>query len=143
MKIKYMGLADIRRLEKGEDFGGRLGEPLDRDIEWNWENRHVIDTDDFDGVSDEFWSMLVAEDDFRDVTDAKRIPTNAAQQTWKAMPKTESDPDPSVKKSGTAETDETDRATGGPSEATASPSSTTTGGSTRGGGRTGGSTRSS
>lgn len=141
-KIKYMGLADIRRLEKGEDFGGRLGEPLDRDIEWNWENRHVIDTDDYDGVSEEFWSMLVEEDDFRDVTGAKRIPTNLAQQTWRAMPKTEADPDPSVRSSGTAETDTEDRATGGPSEATASPTTTTTGGSTRAGGR-GGSTRSS
>lgn len=139
MRIKYMGGADIRRLEKGEDFGGRLATPLDRDIEWNWENRHLIDTDEYEGVDDEFWSILVEEEDFRDVSELKRIPTNLAQQRWKAMPKSE-EPDPSVKSSGTAETDTTDRAAGGPSEATPTPAAgTTTGGSTRGG--RGGSTR--
>lgn len=145
MKVKYMGLADVRRLEKGEDFGGRLAEPLDRDIEWNWDNRHVIDTDEYDGVSEEFWSLLVEEDDFKDVSDLKRVPTNLAQQTWRALPKSEEgDTDPSVKKSGTAETDEEARLAAGPSEASATGAgTTTTGGSTRGSGRAGGSTRNS
>jgi hypothetical protein len=105
VQIKYMGSADIRRLEKGEAFGGRLNEKyaLDRDIEWNWENNHVIDTDDFDGVHEEFWSLLLgerfpeAEDgpqgaEFIDVTDKVRIPTNAAQQMWRASGKNEEAP---------------------------------------------------
>jgi hypothetical protein len=89
MRIKYMGNADVRRLEKGEDFGGRLGEPLDRDIEWNWDNNHVIDTEDFDGVDEEFWNLLIEESDFKDVTGLKRVPTNEAQQMWRGMPKSE------------------------------------------------------
>ena len=89
MKVKYMGSADIRRLEKGEDFGGRLGEPLDRDIEWNWDNKHVIDTEEFSSVDDEFWSLLLDDPEFKDVSGMKRIPTNGAQQTWRAMPKHE------------------------------------------------------
>lgn len=89
MRIKYMGNADNRILEKGTDFGGRLGEPLDREIEWNWDNNHVIDTEDFDGVDEEFWSLLLDEPDFKDVTNLKRIPTNEAQQMWRAMPASE------------------------------------------------------
>lgn len=102
MKIKYMGVSDVRRLEKGEHFNGRLNEKyaLDGDIEWNWENNHIIDTDDFPSVDDEFWTMLLEErfpdedpyqtgPEWLDVTDKKRIPTNAAQQMWRAAPKNE------------------------------------------------------
>lgn len=89
MRIKYMGNADVRRLEKGEDFGGRLGEPLDGEIEWNWDNNHVIDTDDHSSADEEFWNLLLEDPDFKNVTDLKRIPTNAAQQTWRGMPKSE------------------------------------------------------
>lgn len=127
MQIKYMGSADVRRLEKGEHFGGRLNEKyaLDGDIEWNWENNHVINTDNHPGVDEEFWKLLLEIEfpeenesglsgkEFKDVTDLKRIPTNAAQQTWRAAPKTE---EGVTTESGTAETPETGP-TGGPSVA--------------------------
>lgn len=85
MRIKYMGNADIRKLEVGTDFGGRLGVPLDREIEWNWDNNHVIDTDDFASVDEEFWSLLLDEPDFKDISGMKRVPVNEAQQMWRAM----------------------------------------------------------
>lgn len=125
MRIKYMGNADVRRLEKGENFGGQLSKEasLDRDIEWNWENNHIIDTDDeaYANLSDDVISLLLdksMDGEFKDVTDLKRVPTNAAQQMWRGMAKSE-EQDPSVKESGTAETDETSQAGGGPSEADA------------------------
>lgn len=123
MRIKYMGNADVRRLEKGENFGGQLSKEasLDRDIEWNWENNHIIDTDEdaYAGLSEDVISLLLdksMDGEFKDVTDLSRVPTNAAQQMWRGAPKTE-EADPSVKASGTAETDETSQAGSGPSEA--------------------------
>lgn len=132
MQVKYMGLADVRKLEKGEDFGGRLNKDyaLDRDIEWNWENNHVIDTDEVEGVDDEFWTLLLEEPDFKDVTDMKRIPTNEAQRTWRAMGKNEeTDAAVGVKESGTAETPSTGPA-GGQSEASGGETTATGAGST-------------
>lgn len=88
--IKYMGSSDNRVIEKGEDFGGQLATPLSKTLIWNWENKHIIKTEDFEGVPDEVWDLVLEDtDDFKDVTDLSRIPTNAAQQIWRAMPKTE------------------------------------------------------
>lgn len=125
MKIKYMGNADVRRLEKGEDFGGRLGVPLDGEIEWNWDNNHVINTEDFPGADEEFWNLLLKEPDFKDVTDLKRIPTNEAQQTWRGMPKSEdaSDVPPVPQAAGSSDSSETATAD---AEASAAASATTT-----------------
>ena len=132
-KIKYMGTADVRKLEKGEDFGGQLATPLDRDIEWNWDNRHVIDTEEI-GLSEAVVTLLLEQDDFKDVSGQERIPVNEAQKLWKQMRGTEVDP--SVKSSGTAETDESEAKVGGTSEASDTAAGTTTvGGSTRGRGR--------
>lgn len=97
MRIKYMGTSDIHRLEKGENFGGQLSKEaaLDRDIEWNWENNHIIDTDEepYKDLSADVLSLLldpsITHGEFRDVTDLKRVPTNGAQQMWRGAKKTE------------------------------------------------------
>lgn len=116
MLIKYMGMSDERAVYKGDDFDGQLATPLNRDLSWNWGNKHVIDTADYDGVTDEFWTLLLEGDDFKDVSGMERIPTNLAQQTWKAMPKTQAAP----------------VAEGEVSEASEQPApSTSTGGSTK------------
>lgn len=163
-KIKYMGSSDTRILKKGEDFGGQLSEAaaLDRDIVWSWENKHVIDTSEYEGVHDEFWKLLLdysapgGPKEFKDVSDLARIPTNEAQQIWRGLPKSEKtadddstdeseagDGEGAVNESGTAETDTTDAdAAVGTSEATDTGADTSTvGGSTRTTGR-GRSTRS-
>lgn len=137
MKIKYMGPSDVRTLAKGEDFGGQLATPLDRDIVWDWDNKHVIDTDDF-GLSEGVAELILEQPDFKDVTDLDRIPVNEAQKLWKQMRGTEEAPGKvETKKSGTAETDTDTAAGGGVSEAAdvTGAGTTTTGGSTRTGGR--------
>lgn len=50
--VKYMGTSDVRRIEKGDTFGGRfLGEAsVPKTVEWNWDNYHVVD------VSEAGWS---------------------------------------------------------------------------------------
>ena len=88
-KLKYMGFSDVRVIEKGEDFGGQLSEPLSKTLVWDWDNKHVIETDDYSDVDDVVWELIAEQPDFRDVTELKRIPTNGAQQLWRAMPKTE------------------------------------------------------
>lgn len=152
MQIKYMGSSDSRSLKKGEDFGGQLSKDaaLDRDIVWSWDNNHVIDTDDYEGVSDAFWGLLIdyapaegGSKEFKDVSGLDRVPTNEAQQIWRGLKKTEpaapTDDTPpheqgAENESGTAETDETDPDAGsGVSEATDTAASTSTvGGSTSG-----------
>lgn len=80
-KIKYMGSADIRRIEKGERFGGRLAEGTSKDVEWSRENGFVVDTDDF-GLSADAVSLLLSEPDFKDVTDASRIPVSLNEKIF-------------------------------------------------------------
>lgn len=168
MKIKYMGSSDARKISKGETFGGQLADEaaLDRDIVWSWDNNHVIDTDDYEGTNDAFWELLLdysadpsGPKEFKDVTDAVRVPTNEAQQIWRGMKKTEpeqkgaaaasdddtDDGEGARNASGTAETDETDPdAGGGVSEASGTAGADTTagvGGSTSGRPGPGGSTK--
>lgn len=88
-KIKYMGASDVRVLDKGEDFGGQIPDGLPKKLVWDWDNKHVIDTDDFSEISAATWEVITEYDDFRDVTDLDRVPTNLAQQIWRAMPKTQ------------------------------------------------------
>jgi hypothetical protein len=87
MKIKYMGTADIRRIEKSDDFAGRLPDKVGVDLEWNWENNHVIDTDDekFSDIGEEVWELVLSEPDFKDVSDMKRIPLSAGEKLWRSM----------------------------------------------------------
>jgi hypothetical protein len=140
-RIKYMGTSDIRRIEKGADFGGQLSKEaaLSVDLQWDWDNNHIIDTDDekFSGVSEEFWDLLLEDDAFRDVSDLKRIPTNGAQQMWKGMKKTDEAETAAVHASGKAETDEESSQGGGVSEAsgTTTPPAPATGATKKAAGR--------
>jgi len=84
MKIKYMGTADVRRISKGEDWGGRLADKLTSEIVWNWENNHTIDTDELD-LSDEAVELILEDPNMKDVTDMKRIPVGAAEAMWKGV----------------------------------------------------------
>jgi hypothetical protein len=87
MKIKYMGTADIRRIEKSDDFAGRLPEKIGVELEWNWENNHVIDTEDdpYSDLGDEVWELVLSEPDFKDVSDMKRIPLSAGEKLWRSL----------------------------------------------------------
>lgn len=89
-KIKYLGTADIAVLERGEDFGGRLGEPLTKRVEFNYNtNRHVVDSDEV-GLSDEAVALLVEDTDrFKDVTDVSRVPTSLHEQMFRGLPKSQ------------------------------------------------------
>lgn len=129
MRVKYMGTSDVRRIEKGADFGGQLSKEaaLSVDLQWDWDNNHIIDTEEesFSDVSDEFWDLLLESGtEFKDVTDMRRVPTNGAQQMWKGAKKTEDNPEGATHESGTAETDTESEKPGGPSEASSPPTAT-------------------
>lgn len=87
MKIKYMGTADVRRIEKSDNFNGRLAEKIGVDLEWNWENNHVIDTDDdkYSDIGDEVWELVLSEPNMKDVSDLQRIPLGEAERMWRGM----------------------------------------------------------
>lgn len=87
-KIKYMGRSDVRVIEKNEDFGGQLAEKTTKEIRWDWDNKHIIDTDEV-GLSETAVTLLLLDPELKDVSNLDRIPTNEAQQIWRAMPKTE------------------------------------------------------
>lgn len=70
-KIKYVGDSDIHILEAGEDWGGRLAEPLSEELRWDWENNHLVTAN----ISDTALQLLLEDsDNFVDVTDAEVIP---------------------------------------------------------------------
>lgn len=85
--VKYMGSSDVRRLEKGETFGGQLSkeDALAVDLQWDWDNDHLLDLDEVEGLSDEVIELILEEGDFKDVSEHKRIPLNEAQKLWKGM----------------------------------------------------------
>lgn len=92
--VKYMGSADVRILEKGETFAGRLGEPLSKGLVFSRENNWVVDSEEV-GLSDAALALLLEEklEDgtpaFRDVSGKERVPTNLNQQMFLGMKKTE------------------------------------------------------
>lgn len=90
-KIKYMGSADVRRLNAGENFGGRLATPLSESVVWNAENNWVVDTDEA-GLSAEAVALLSKEVGFLDVSDLELVPVNDNQKIFRGM----SDPEPVV-----------------------------------------------
>lgn len=84
-KIKYMGTADVVRLEKGENFSGRLAEPLAKEVEWDGANGHIVDSEEA-GLSAEAVELLLEDTDrFKDVSDLKRIPASLNEQTFRGM----------------------------------------------------------
>lgn len=88
-KIKYLGTADVCVLEKGENFGGRLAEPLPKRVEWNVDSAHLIDSDEAGLSADALTLLLEDRDRFKDVSDMSRIPTSLNEQIFRAMPKGE------------------------------------------------------
>jgi len=88
-KIKAMGSADVRRIDKGETWGGRLGTPLESALVFSKENHWVIDSDEA-GISQTAVDLLLEDKEgFKDVTGLERVPTNLNQQLFQAMPKSE------------------------------------------------------
>lgn len=80
-KVKYMGMSDVRLVEAGEDFGGRLANPLENDVQWDKDNNWIVDTEEV-GLPAEAVDLLVAEDLFLDVTDLEVYPVNQVQSTF-------------------------------------------------------------
>lgn len=137
-QVKYMGSADVRRLEKGEDFGGRLAEGIFSDIEWTRDNRFIIDTDEA-GLSEEAVTLLLKEPDFRDITDLKRRPLSENERLFGGF----NDADGSeAEYAESLKGDDDEGVKTSPGATTPGATTTTTGGSTRGGtrGTAGGST---
>lgn len=87
MRIKYMGTADVRIIEAGDDAGGILPEPITADITWDRSNSWVIDTDDeqYAAIPAELWDYIVVNDNFENVSDFRRIPLNEHQRTFLAL----------------------------------------------------------
>jgi len=84
-----MGSADVRRIDKGETWGGRLGTPLEATLVFSKENNWVIDSDEA-GISQVAVDLLLEDKEgFKDVTGLERVPTNLNQQLFQAMPKSE------------------------------------------------------
>lgn len=126
-RVKYMGIADVVTIEKGDKFGGSLNEGIPETLVWNKQNYWVVE------VEDDLAELLVAQPNnrFKDVTDASRIPANSHQRTFMGAPKTADAPislQAGDGEGGAAEGVSTGGAAAG----------TTVGGSTSGGGRRGG-----
>lgn len=86
-KIKYLGTADRVLVEKGENFSGRLADPLTKTVEWNVDSNHLIDSDEA-GLSKEAVELLLEDKErFRDVTDLKKIPTSLNEQIFQGLGK--------------------------------------------------------
>jgi hypothetical protein len=82
--VKYMGSSDARHIGAGENFGGRLAAPLQKDVVWDWANNHVVDSQQV-ALSDEAVALLLEEGEFSNVTGLERVPLNRAQQLWRGM----------------------------------------------------------
>jgi hypothetical protein len=85
--IKYMGSSDTRIIEKGDDFDGTLADGLPATLQWDWDNRHVVDVTEL-GLSDAQVEVLLDYEglegkEFKEVTGLERIPVNLAQQLWR------------------------------------------------------------
>ncbi len=121
-KIKFVGDVDVRVIEKGETWGGRLSEPLDKELRWDWSNNHLLETDD---LSAEALELLLEDDEFVDVTNAKTIPVAAVAKRRLAM--AENKPEVgALNETGTADT------IAGSSSTTAGTGTPAAGGSTAG-----------
>lgn len=81
--VKWMGDADVRVINKGDTFEGRLPDGLERRLEWNWDNNHVLDIGDLDP---EVVELVLSEPDLKDVTGLKTVPDNAVSKRRRARP---------------------------------------------------------
>lgn len=82
MKVKYMGSADVRLIEAGEDFAGRLATPVATTVIFNKDNDWVVDTDDTDLSGEAVEFLLEKDQGFLDVTGLERVPVNLVQSTY-------------------------------------------------------------
>lgn len=80
-KIKYLGSSDRRIIPKGTDFDGRLATKTTQDVEFNKSNHFVVDSDDA-GLSKEAVELLLEDKEFRDVTDAARVPSSLNERLF-------------------------------------------------------------
>lgn len=145
-KIKYMGTADRRVIEKGDTFNGQYPDGVPHDLVWDWNNNHVIDTEKTGPKGDqvlpgELVELVIAHPGFRDVTDLKKVPLGGAQKMWRGMqdspPGVQSVTPDGVAPGPSSSADVTGGttvggSTGGRAGATTAGGGTTTGGSTRG-----------
>lgn len=81
MKIKYMGSSDVRVISKGDDFNGRLPGGLEARVEFSRDNRFVVDTSEL-GLSQEAVDLLLTDDEMKDVSDLKRVPSNLNEKIF-------------------------------------------------------------
>lgn len=133
-KIKYMGGADVVTLAKGEKFGGRLADGLPKEVTFDADNSHLIDTDEV-GLPEEAVTLLLEDNRFKDVSDLKRIPTNTNEQVFRGM---SASVEPTEAPDGSAPTGAAATGGGGgggTAGTSTSGTATPTGGSTRGGSR--------
>jgi len=146
-KLKYMGTSDLRDINKGDTFGGRLPDGLSVYVKWDASNNWIVDTDAL-GLSADEVELILTEDNFKDVTDLKRVPTNEHQRMFLGM-KGGEEPEEAFNDSASRDepaANDEDKASSG---SVVGGGPTTTGGSTSGttgggrGGRAGGSTRTS
>ena len=84
--IKYMGSADEKIINGGENWGGRLAEPLNATLVFKQENNFIVDVEG-EGVS-EAAQVLLLEDpnEFVDVTGLELVPTNENERYFKGVP---------------------------------------------------------
>jgi hypothetical protein len=90
-KIKYLGSADYAVLERGENFGGRLAEPLTKRVEFAATSGHLVDSEEA-GLSPEAVALLLEDKErFKDVSDLSVIPTSLNEQIFRGLPKSQKD----------------------------------------------------
>lgn len=84
-RIKYMGASDNRVVSAGEDWGGRLGTPLQNGLTFNKDNNRIVDVEAA-GLSEAAVMLLLEDPMFVDVTDAELIPAGLNEQYFLGIP---------------------------------------------------------
>ena len=86
-RIKYMGPADTRTINTGEDWGGRLGTPLSSPVTFSSANNRIVDVEEA-GFSEAAVVLLLEDPMFVDVTGAELIPAGLNEQYFQGVPET-------------------------------------------------------
>ena len=86
-RLKYMGSADVRIIEEGESWGGRLGTPLESQVVFNRENNRTVDASEV-GLTDAAVKLLLEDPMFLDVTDQEIVPAGLNEQMFYGVPGT-------------------------------------------------------
>lgn len=83
-RIKYMGTADVRYIQAGNDFGGRLATPTPKDVVWDQHNNFIVDTDEL-GLSSEAVELLLTDSEFLSVEGMEKIPLSEGDKMFRGM----------------------------------------------------------